>query len=56
MDRDREILGPAGHAAGSGRASRYRLSTRSIIWSEAGVEYIGDWVLDDEPVTLKTAH
>jgi len=24
--------------------------------SEAGVEYIGDWVLDDEPVTLKTAH
>ena len=22
--------------------------------SEAGVEYIGDWVLDDEPVTLKT--
>jgi hypothetical protein len=24
--------------------------------SEAGVEYIGDWVLDDEPVTLKTKH
>ena len=24
--------------------------------SEAGVEYIGDWVLDDEPVSLKTAH
>ncbi len=24
--------------------------------SEAGVEYIGDWVLDDEPVTLKTVH
>ena len=24
--------------------------------AEAGVEYIGDWVLDDEPVTLKTAH
>jgi len=24
--------------------------------SETGVEYIGDWVLDDEPVTLKTAH
>jgi peptidoglycan/xylan/chitin deacetylase (PgdA/CDA1 family) len=24
--------------------------------SEAGVQYIGDWVLDDEPVTLKTAH
>jgi allantoinase len=24
--------------------------------SEAGVEYIGDWVLDDEPVLLKTAH
>lgn len=24
--------------------------------SEAGVEYIGDWVLDDEPVTLKTRH
>ena len=24
--------------------------------SEAGVEYIGDWVLDDEPVTLKTTH
>ena len=24
--------------------------------SEAGVEYIGDWVLDDEPVTLKTSH
>jgi peptidoglycan/xylan/chitin deacetylase (PgdA/CDA1 family) len=23
---------------------------------EAGIEYIGDWVLDDEPVTLKTAH
>jgi peptidoglycan/xylan/chitin deacetylase (PgdA/CDA1 family) len=22
--------------------------------AEAGVEYIGDWVLDDEPVTLKT--
>jgi peptidoglycan/xylan/chitin deacetylase (PgdA/CDA1 family) len=22
----------------------------------AGIEYIGDWVLDDEPVTLKTAH
>ncbi|MDI1265228.1 MAG: hypothetical protein PS018_18415, partial [bacterium] len=22
--------------------------------SEAGIEYIGDWVLDDEPVTLKT--
>src|SRR4029079_2304274 len=24
--------------------------------SEAGVEYIGDWVLDDEPGTLKTTH
>jgi len=24
--------------------------------SEAGVEYIGDWVLDDEPVTLQTTH
>jgi Polysaccharide deacetylase len=24
--------------------------------SEAGAEYIGDWVLDDEPVTLKTSH
>ncbi len=24
--------------------------------SEAGVEYIGDWVLDDEPVMLKTRH
>jgi allantoinase len=24
--------------------------------SEAGIEYIGDWVLDDEPVTLKTRH
>jgi allantoinase len=24
--------------------------------SEAGIEYIGDWVLDDEPVTLKTAY
>ena len=24
--------------------------------SAAGVEYIGDWVLDDEPVTLKTTH
>ncbi|MGE0063854.1 MAG: polysaccharide deacetylase family protein [Xanthobacteraceae bacterium] len=24
--------------------------------SESGVEYIGDWVLDDEPVTLKTSH
>jgi allantoinase len=24
--------------------------------SEAGVEYIGDWVLDDEPVTLHTEH
>jgi len=24
--------------------------------SEAGVQYIGDWVLDDEPVMLKTTH
>ncbi len=24
--------------------------------SAAGIEYIGDWVLDDEPVTLKTSH
>jgi allantoinase len=24
--------------------------------SEAGIEYIGDWVLDDEPVALKTTH
>ena len=24
--------------------------------SAAGIEYIGDWVLDDEPVTLKTTH
>jgi peptidoglycan/xylan/chitin deacetylase (PgdA/CDA1 family) len=24
--------------------------------SAAGVEYIGDWVLDDEPVTLRTTH
>ncbi|MBN8920242.1 MAG: polysaccharide deacetylase family protein, partial [Rhizobiales bacterium] len=24
--------------------------------SEAGVEYIGDWVADDDPVTLKTTH
>jgi peptidoglycan/xylan/chitin deacetylase (PgdA/CDA1 family) len=24
--------------------------------AEAGVEYIGDWALDDEPVTLKTRH
>jgi peptidoglycan/xylan/chitin deacetylase (PgdA/CDA1 family) len=24
--------------------------------SESGIEYIGDWVLDDEPVTLKTSH
>ena len=23
--------------------------------AEAGIEYIGDWVLDDEPVTLRTA-
>lgn len=22
--------------------------------SQAGIEYIGDWVVDDEPVTLKT--
>ena len=24
--------------------------------SEAGIEYIGDWVLDDEPVTIETRH
>jgi allantoinase len=24
--------------------------------SAAGIEYIGDWVLDDEPVTLETTH
>ena len=24
--------------------------------SEAGIEYIGDWSLDDEPVTFKTKH
>jgi peptidoglycan/xylan/chitin deacetylase (PgdA/CDA1 family) len=24
--------------------------------SAAGIEYIGDWVLDDDPVTLKTKH
>jgi len=24
--------------------------------SQAGIEYIGDWVLDDEPVTLQTTH
>lgn len=24
--------------------------------SKAGIEYVGDWVLDDEPVTLKTRH
>jgi allantoinase len=24
--------------------------------SEAGIEYIGDWVLDDEPVSLRTTH
>ena len=24
--------------------------------AEAGIEYIGDWVLDDEPVTLRTTH
>ena len=24
--------------------------------SAAGIEYIGDWVVDDEPVTLKTKH
>ena len=24
--------------------------------AEAGIEYIGDWVLDDEPVVLKTSH
>jgi len=24
--------------------------------SQAGIEYIGDWVLDDEPVMLKTTH
>jgi peptidoglycan/xylan/chitin deacetylase (PgdA/CDA1 family) len=24
--------------------------------AEAGIEYIGDWVLDDEPVGLKTSH
>ena len=24
--------------------------------SQAGIEYIGDWVLDDEPVTLRTTH
>jgi allantoinase len=24
--------------------------------SASGIEYIGDWVLDDEPVTLKTTH
>jgi allantoinase len=24
--------------------------------AEAGIEYIGDWVLDDEPVTLKTTN
>ena len=24
--------------------------------AEAGIEYIGDWVLDDQPVTVKTTH
>jgi peptidoglycan/xylan/chitin deacetylase (PgdA/CDA1 family) len=24
--------------------------------AEAGIEYIGDWVLDDEPITVKTKH
>jgi len=24
--------------------------------AEAGIEYIGDWVFDDEPVPLRTAH
>ena len=24
--------------------------------SQAGIEYIGDWVLDDESVCLKTKH
>jgi peptidoglycan/xylan/chitin deacetylase (PgdA/CDA1 family) len=24
--------------------------------SQAGIEYIGDWVLDDDPVTVKTTH
>lgn len=24
--------------------------------AEAGIEYIGDWVLDDDPITLKTKH
>jgi len=29
----------------------------TIDWlAEAGIEYVADWVLDDQPVTLSTAH
>ena len=40
-------------AAGRARASP-RPTTRSTYLAEAGIEYVADWVLDDQPVALKT--
>ena len=37
-------------------ASRPIKPSEVLACEKAGIEYIGDWVLDDEPVTLKTTH
>ena len=42
-------------AAGSGRASP-KPGRRRIFSSEEGYDYVADWVLDDQPVWMKTAH
>ena len=42
-------------AAGSGPGLTQTYDTLDYL-SQAGIEYIGDWVLDDEPVTLQTTH
>ena len=41
--------------AGSGRAAA-RCSTRSITSPTAGFTWFGDWVLDDQPIWVKTAN
>src|SRR5208337_988278 len=55
--RDREVYGQAlGRLAGPGPHGLTQTLDTPDLLTEAGVKYIGDWVYDDEPTTIRTAN
>ena len=54
IDRDPRVHRQGARAAGKARGSPRR-PTRSTVLAEEGIEYVADWVLDDQPVRIRTA-